>query len=304
MKLIFVHGRNQQGKDPEALRLEWQDALAEGFRRVSLPWPEGTEPLLPFYGDELDKMMKALKAPLAADVVSRGGDEAAIRDRESELRSELLQEIAEAEGITAPEITSQFAADVAARGGDAAAVGRGVGNWEWVHSILKLLDRTPIGSHAIDEFTRDVSVYLTNGNVRRRIDDMIRAVIPDDEPCLVVGHSLGSVVAYNVLRQLPAGSAIRYVTVGSPLGIGAIQRQLDTLAMPSRVAHWYNAMDERDVVALYPLDEKRFAIKPTIENKTTVDNRTGEHHGIVGYLQDPDVARVAYLGLTADRRSH
>jgi hypothetical protein len=298
MKLIYVHGRNQQGKNAEALRQEWKQAQAEGFRRVALTWPEAIEPQLPFYGDELDKLVKQLNAPLAADVMARGGAESTVVSSESELRSELLQEIAQAQNITPMQITAQFAADVAARGGDAEAIQRGPGNWEWVHSILKLLDRTPIGSNVIDTFTRDVSVYLTNVNVRRRIDDIVRAAIPD-EPCVVIAHSLGTIVAYNVLRQLRTASHIRLITVGSPLGIQAIKRHLDTLAMPVRVVHWYNAMDEKDVVALYPLDQTHFGIAPPIENKTTVDNPTGEHHGIEGYLWDPDVARVGYLGLTA-----
>jgi hypothetical protein len=301
MKLIYVHGRNQQGKDKEALRTEWRQAQAEGFKGIGYPWPggqEGIEPVLPFYGDELDKLVKQLNSPLAADVIARGGEEASAKDDESALRSELLEEIAQAQNITAQQIAAQFATDIVARGGDAGAIERGIGNWEWVHSILKLLDRTPLGATAIDAFTRDVSVYLTNDTVQQRIDDIVRAAIPD-EPCMVIAHSLGTVVAYNVLRALPPGAPIRFVTVGSPLGIQSIKRHLATpLVMPRRVVQWYNAMDEQDIVALYPLDRNRFGIVPAIENKTTVDNQTGEHHGIVGYLQDTDVARVCYLGLT------
>jgi hypothetical protein len=50
-------------------------------------------------------------------------------------------------------------------------------------------------------------------------------------------------------------------------------------------------MDEGDVVALRPLDGEVFPITPPIRNKTTVDNHTENRHGIVGYLDDPEVAR-------------
>jgi hypothetical protein len=93
-----------------------------------------------------------------------------------------------------------------------------------------------------------------------------------------------------------------YVTVGSPLAIGAVRHALKNFARlrcPQCAAVWFNALDERDVVALYPLDTS-FPLNhqhPAIENKTTVDNHTD---GIAGYLNDPDVARRIYNALTAN----
>jgi pimeloyl-ACP methyl ester carboxylesterase len=117
--------------------------------------------------------------------------------------------------------------------------------------------------------------------------------------CVVVGHSLGSVVGYNVLRSQATGlDVVRYVTVGSPLGIRAIQSGLDLpLEMPRSVRDWYNAMDDRDVVALRPLDAKSFPIQPAIRNKTSVNNKTKNRHGIVGYLDDRDVAKEIFTAL-------
>jgi hypothetical protein len=58
-------------------------------------------------------------------------------------------------------------------------------------------------------------------------------------------------------------------------------------ANPPNVSRWFNAMDERDVVALYPLTSENFNVDPPIENKTDVDNPTPNRHGISGYLGDP-----------------
>ena len=60
---------------------------------------------------------------------------------------------------------------------------------------------------------------------------------------------------------------------------------------------WFNAMDQRDVVALYPLDGTHFPIDPAIENKTDVDNDTENRHGISGYLTDKVVAKRIYDAL-------
>ena len=57
-------------------------------------------------------------------------------------------------------------------------------------------------------------------------------------------------------------------------------------------------MDERDVVALYPLDQSGFPIMPAIENKTDVDNHTENRAGIAGYLNDRVVAKRIYEALT------
>ena len=67
--------------------------------------------------------------------------------------------------------------------------------------------------------------------------------------------------------------------------------------MPPTTASWFNAMDDGDIVALYPLNNKHFPIEPPIVNKTDVENKTTNQHGITGYLADTDVARTIYDAL-------
>jgi hypothetical protein len=62
---------------------------------------------------------------------------------------------------------------------------------------------------------------------------------------------------------------------------------------------WFNALDHRDIVALYPLDADHFGVEPAIENKTDVENHTDNRHGISGYLDDEVVARRIFDALTA-----
>lgn len=286
MKLVFIHGRAQAGKDPIMLRTQWEDALKQGLQAAQLAWPQGLTIEFPFYGDALDGLIKNLNTPLMTEVMTRG---APIDSGELAFRGELLYEMATQSGISDAEIQAYYAGEPKERGPL---------NWEWVQSILKALDKTPLGEPAIDIFTRDVYVYLTYRVVRKAIDEIVAEQLKTG-PCIVVGHSLGSVVGYNVLSKLPATMDVRlYVTLGSPLGIEVIKRRLDKpLAMPSCVKQWYNAMDERDVVALYPLTAEHFSIEPRIENKINVDNFTDNRHGIAGYLSDPDVARKIHEAL-------
>jgi hypothetical protein len=90
-----------------------------------------------------------------------------------------------------------------------------------------------------------------------------------------------------------------YVTVGCPLGVRSIRDQFRPLRSPKPITAWYNAYDTRDVVVLYSLDAANFPVQPPIDNYGRVRNSTDNRHGIVGYLDDPDVAKHILDGLGA-----
>jgi hypothetical protein len=108
--------------------------------------------------------------------------------------------------------------------------------------------------------------YLRNAGIREKIDNGVAAALTPGVETVVVGHSLGSVVTYNLLRQqghLRGWKVPLYVTVGSLLAATAIRSALRTFATtrcPECVSNWFNAMDERDVVALYSLDTHHFPL--------------------------------------------
>lgn len=279
MKLILIHGRDQQRKDPVELKKAWLEALDTGLTRAGLRLPDGVEVIFPYYGDELDRLAREIDAPLVEAIATRG---AAIDSTEENFRGRLLLEIAQGAGVSQTAIEAHY---------PEGPQERGLLNWKWVHAIAKAIDHSCLRAGAIDAFTRDVSVYLTYPAVRRRIDKLVRDLCPVG-PCVVVGHSLGSVVGYNVLHQLkPESPVTRYITVGSPLGLQAIMDRLaHPLAMPRTTATWFNAFDPRDIVALHPLTADRFPVIPAIDNKGDVANHTDNRHGIAGYLDDPVVA--------------
>ena len=57
---------------------------------------------------------------------------------------------------------------------------------------------------------------------------------------------------------------------------------------------WYNVYDEADFVALNPLDKLHFDNGFPIVNSTDVKNHTANRHGIAGYLDDANIAKVIY----------
>lgn len=177
-------------------------------------------------------------------------------------------------------------------------------NWAWVQGVLSVLDRKVPGASgtSVALFTTDVYRYLSKPAIRQTINDGVRAAFDPSIETIVVGHSLGTVVAYDVLKKEPAASGLKvplFMTLGSPLAVKVIKKMLRPIGHPDCAAKWFNAMDKRDVVSLFPLDSKHFNIDPSIDNKTDVDNPTSNRHGISGYLGDSEVARRIHEALTA-----
>jgi len=287
MKLVMVHGRAQGGRDADALRKEWLDALTYGLARANATLPPGTEVAFPYYGNLLDKMVAQLDAPLTSIATPKGTNP----DLQPELRGEILAGVAAGLGLTEADFDREFTGTRE----------KGPANWEWVQAILRAIDCVPgVNAQLIDAITRDVYVYLTFPGVRGRIDAEIEASL-GHEPCVLLAHSLGTIVAYNVLYRRDAAPACpALITVGSPLGVYAIQRYIENpLRSPACVGYWFNAYDDRDVVALRPLDKGTFDVAPPIENKSDVTNFTDNRHGIAGYLSDPIVARKIAAALSA-----
>jgi len=64
-RLVFVHGRRQEGRDPEQLRREWTGGLNRGLAPAGLDPVDATEVCFPFYGDVLVPPFESLEAATA-----------------------------------------------------------------------------------------------------------------------------------------------------------------------------------------------------------------------------------------------
>jgi hypothetical protein len=280
MRLLLVHGRAQEGKSPEIITQEWMTALRRGFDKLGVAEPPNLKIDTPFYGDELAELVKKRDLPQADHVATRGE---AADDGYEKFLEEVANQVSSDGTVTHREIEDEMGPGPETRGPE---------NWGWVQAVIRIIDRhTPgVSNFSIGQLLRDVFVYVNDGPVRKAVNKIVADQLTG-EPTVVVAHSLGTVVGYEVLRNHAGNSVPRLITVGSPLGIRAIRDRLASpLVMPAGVGDWYNAYDDRDVVALYPLDADNFGIKPPIENYPFVKNHTDNRHGIDGYLDDLKVA--------------
>lgn len=129
---------------------------------------------------------------------------------------------------------------------------------------------------------------------------------------MLIAHSMGSIVAYDVLNMLPMDCRVHtLVTIGSPLGFPGIQHRILTeqkqsmgtrkrLRVPDAVeAAWYNFSDLRDTIAMdYRLGDD---FKPnargvrvtdiTVTNDYEIRGEANPHKSF-GYLRAPELAQV------------
>ena len=280
-RLVFIHGRAQENRSPIMLKEAWLAALQRGGHANRLTLPTIVDVSFPYYGDELAKLSAESNVPLTSEPHPKG---ALDDDGFLEFQFQIADEIRKGANVSDEQVEAELGPQ---------PTPKGPLNWGWVQAILRAVDKHAggVSQQALELFTRDVFLYTTRAGVREEIDSIVAAALTE-EPTVIVGHSLGSVVAYSVLRSDRRKLNIPLlVTVGCPLGIRPIRDQFRPLKSPSPVLTWKNAFDRRDVVALYPLDATNFPIVPAVSNFAGVKNHTKNRHGIDGYLDDTSVAQ-------------
>jgi hypothetical protein len=117
-------------------------------------------------------------------------------------------------------------------------------------TFVQVAERAFIGS------LKQVTAFLTDPAVKRNTLARVRELVSNDTR-VVIGHSLGSVVAYEYLCHDRPASVRSLVTLGSPLGIpNVVFDKLTPIpasgagAWPGAVASWVNVADPNDIVAL------------------------------------------------------
>ena len=95
--------------------------------------------------------------------------------------------------------------------------------------------------------------YLKNVQIRAQVLSRILKALPASGKLVIVGHSLGSVIAADLVRRLPVGLEVAgMITVGSPLANGnfAVDKLRETLKEPpTNLAWWVNFWNQLDPVA-------------------------------------------------------
>lgn len=276
-RIVFVHGMKNEGQDKDALKQRWLDALRRGWRNAGIAEPAGYEVDLPYYGDVLHALTDGAQG--GAGVTHRGPDEVGpgIGDFEQEYYKLIKEKLA----LTDKEVADEL---------DAGVTERGAANWEWVQAIARRLQKRfpPIAEVALKGVPQ-VDGYLNRKSVRRAVNDIVRPSLTQGRT-VVVSHSLGTIVTYVLLKDLSGRLDVPlYVTLGSPLGIGAVERRIRPITVPQILSAWINGVDERDYVALVSRLAPP-AFPSMVSNITDLHNAGDDAHAITEYLQHAAIA--------------
>jgi hypothetical protein len=167
----------------------------------------------------------------------------------------------------------------------------------------------------------DLALYYANKRVFNRkkgVRDLLRAELlgvirkyPESK-ILLIAHSMGSIVAYDVLADSSLSIDI-LLTVGSPLGSPVVRKRFakeyglhltnnDKIPAPESVqTAWYNLADIEDMVAFdaaladhYAPNSRGIAPQDLQTVNDYVFQGNENHHNIFGYLRSPELAGILH----------
>lgn len=170
------------------------------------------------------------------------------------------------------------------------------------------------GTEAIDSLLglkfRDLALYYENETKRAELRSRLATAIRNNagKRIMLIAHSMGSIVAYDVLRLLgrsePRPTIHHFVTIGSPLGLPYVKHKIwsenDRVRTPSIVQKWTNLADRRDFVAAdthlsddYRANSDDVRVRDDLILNGYV-NREGRpnYHKSYGYLRTPELSTL------------
>jgi endonuclease G len=293
VNIVYLHGRSQQGRDPGRLRRGWSAGLNQGLTLAGLPSIDPDEPWFPFYGDRfaevlsakerLESVYEALGSPDLAEAL------APPEESSRQIYEELLAEAARDAGMPdLPPVTEE-----------------GIGRWgpgvvgKLQKQLSWLAGRSGLDDRLIALLFRDVAAYLDKPDIRDAVLDVVLETMPASGRMVLVSHSLGTVVAMDLLTRLdPAVEVPLLITAGSPLGMDAVYKRLLSAGphRPERVGRWVNVFCPPDPVAIGCPVCNSWAGQ--VEEIVTA-NPKERAHAIEEYLADARVARSVSAAVTA-----
>lgn len=192
MQILFIHGRAQENFTQDELLKLWTDSFQKSFDNADIPYPDNLKLSLPHYGNALIEQKDIYKNDFKSGKYQlRSADEA---DDLKIFQAAFLEDLRKNTDITDKQI---------AEAEESAEQKRGWKNWRTTLAIARLLDQYREGytNEKILEETEDVATYLVVPDAKNIVNRFILEALTS-EPTIIIAHSLGTAIAYEVLHRL------------------------------------------------------------------------------------------------------
>ncbi|MER9971339.1 hypothetical protein [Mesorhizobium sp. M0060] len=293
MRLVFVHGINNESYKVDDIKERWLSALEKGWQDQQLV-PTGTFTVdTAYYADILAQ---------ASD-----GKNAAVEMGDGDVSSGLAIEFLRAYADEADVSEEELRAAAIAEGIPLEAVAQGVPHEGWVIAFARVLERLlpTKGKYVARLFLRQAAIYIGDPVLAAKIERIVTKQVftGKQDPSIVIGHSLGSVVSYRMLAgQALAGRSLPlFVTVGSPLSVDMFRPILPKRGrLPSPpVARWVNGRNKEDFVTMGKAITKKSIGFEGVEDVTDIIDNEDDRHDISAYLRSPKISRAIFDAVEA-----
>ena len=287
MKIIFIHGMNQQSYDADSLRQHWLNAFQSGLNHSHLDLELNSLDIkLPFYGDLLSK--HKLYNNLDLDTLLPKSIAHLHLPFHLRHNSTIAPEPHPCVSVL-PDFNPAYTKSLTQRLAVFTALTR---DHAFKELVLFLNHYPKLHETLIRKFLIETYLYLSNPDFMHEVHQRIMSYLHPELDHIIVAHSLGSVITYNLLHQYPHFRIQRFITLGSPLAFKVIQEKLVTpISRPPQLyGDWFNFYSPDDFLTAFPLSNSPFNFQPPIINqaiRTPINNP----HSISGYLQHPAVIK-------------
>lgn len=300
MQIVFIHGVNQQRFTAESLAQQWYDIFQRGLAQSGMNPELNLHALhFPYYADLLDQHLNTELESLLEAIPLLTPEQLPSHRHNSMMGSALKLASLEPKTPLLDQLQSWLELPLSQR------------MFIWSHlakdhiykEMVMLLSRFPkLHESVIQRYIVEAYYYLANPTFMQLVHHRILSLFQPNQDYIVVAHSLGSVVALNVLQLLAPNIRIhRFITLASPLAFPVIQQKLQQpLHKPNCLqGEWHNFIAEHDYLASYALQPPFFNMTTPIQN-TAIHTFADKPHEIIGYLQHPLVVKCIVDALQND----
>lgn len=238
--VVGVHGISQQQGGRLQMAGPWQRSLGDGVERArgrDFPKPSLD---IAYYGDFFleNSTSKGEKGPGPDDLIEFDADTVSFFETIQEEVVDSARPVESADMMGAAKGMRELPTPLAKLA-------------DWVERRFDVASKVLFFGDLIQ-----VRRYQRDDALAQNVLGRVREALDDGSPRILIGHSLGSIIAYEALCMIPDHGIATLVTIGSPLGLRSIREALRPGARevmptsPPGVSTWVNIYDKNDPVAL------------------------------------------------------